>query len=160
MRNLSDNQSVFELERLCPKPWRYRTSWDLKTLSYEGFYKTYDGGGYVADLGYNMRSALGVVKELQTNNWMDEFSTAVFVEFIIFSPSSSLFSVAKCLYERLPTGEIVFSKSVRTLTLFAASNNNYQSFHEVFQLLFMVLILFFIINEMAKIYRKRKKYFT
>lgn len=114
----------------------------------------------MADLGYNIRSALGVVKELQTNNWMDEFSTAIFVEFTIFNPSSSLFSVAKCLYERFPTGGVVFSKSVRTLTLYSASNNNYQTFHEVCQLLFMVLILFLIINEMSKIYRERKKYFT
>lgn len=158
--NTSHNQSVFELERMCPKPWRYKSSRDLQTLSYEGFYSTYDGGGFVADLGYNIKSALKVLNTLQEHNWIDEFSVAVFIEFTIFNPSSSLFSVAKCLYERSPTGGVLFSRSVKTLTLYKASSNNYQKFYEVCQLLFMVIILFFVINEISKIYRQRKKYFT
>ncbi|KAJ7379879.1 hypothetical protein OS493_012636 [Desmophyllum pertusum] len=108
--NTSHNQSVFELERMCPKPWRYKSSRDLQTLSYEGFYSTYDGGGFVADLGYNIKSALKVLNTLQEHNWIDEFSVAVFIEFTIFNPSSSLFSVAKCLYERSPTGGVFFFK--------------------------------------------------
>lgn len=158
--NMSHNQSVFELERMCPKPWRYKSSWDLQTLPYEGSYSTYNGGGFVADLGYNIKSALKVVNKLQANNWIDEFSVAVFIEFTIFNPSSSLFSVTKCLYERSPTGGVVFSRSVKTLTLYKASSNNFQKFFEVCQLLFMVIILFFVIDEASKIYRKRKKYFT
>lgn len=157
--NMSHNQSVFELERMCPKPWRYRSSWELDTLSYEGFYSTYNGGGFVADLGYNIKSALKVVNKLQANNWIDEFSVAVFIEFTIFNPSSSLFSVTKCLYERSPTGGVAFSRSVKTLTLYNASSNSFQKFVEVCQLLFMVIILFFVINEACKIYRKKKKYF-
>lgn len=157
--NMSHNQSVFELEWMCPKPWRYRTPWDLDTLSYEGYYSTYNGGGFVADLGYNIKSALKVVNELQANNWIDEFSVAVFIEFTIFNPSSSLFSVTKCLYERSPTGGVAFSRSVKTLTLYHTSNNNFQKFVEVCQLLFMVIIVFFAIDEAYKIYRKKKKYF-
>lgn len=157
--NMSHNQSVFELERMCPKPWRYRSSGDLDTLSSEGFYSTYNGGGFVADLGYNINSALKVINELQENNWIDEFSVAVFIEFTIFNPSSSLFSVTKCLYERSPTGGVAFSRSVKTLTLYHASSNNYQKFVEVCQLLFMVIIVFFVINEAYKIYKKKNKYF-
>lgn len=55
---------MFELERLCFKFWRYKIFWDLKIFLYEGFYRIYDGGGYVVDLGYNIRFVLGVVKEL------------------------------------------------------------------------------------------------
>ena len=157
--NMSHKQSVFELDRMCPKPWRYRSSWDLHTLSYEGFYSTYNGGGFVADLGYNIKSALNVVNDLQANNWIDELSVALFVEFTIFNPSSSLFSVTKCLYERSPTGGVAFSRSVKTLTLYHTSSNNFQNFVEVCQLLFMVIIVFFVINEAYKIYRKKKNYF-
>ena len=157
--NMSHKQSVFELGRMCPKPWRYRSSWDLHTLSYEGNYSTYNGGGFVADLGYNIKSALKVVNELQAKNWIDEFSVAVFIEFTVFNPSSSLFSVTKCLYERSPTGGVAFSRSVRTLTLYHASSNNFQNFVEVCQLLFMVIIVFFVIDESYKIYRKKTKYF-
>lgn len=157
--NTSLNQSVFELERMCPKPWRYRSSWDLQTLSYEGFYSTYSGGGFVADLGYNIKSALDVINKLQAKNWIDEFSVAVFIEFTIFNPSSSLFSVNKCLYERSPAGGVAFSRSVKTLTLYKAASNHFQKFYEVCHLLFMVIILFIVIDEASKIYHKKKQYF-
>ena len=158
--NTSQFQSVFELERMCPKPWRYRTSSELQTLSYQGVFNTYDGGGFVADLGYNIKDAANVLNKLQENNWIDELSVAVFVEFTVFNPSSSLFSVTRCLYERFPTGGTAFSRSVKTLTLYKSTKVNFQKFYEVCQLLFMVIILFFVINEISKIYRQRKKYFT
>lgn len=157
--NTSKFQSTFQLETMCPKPWRYRSSWDLKTLPYRGFHNTYGGGGFVADLGYNIQSALNVLQELEENNWIDEFSVAVFIEFTVFNPASSLFSSVKCLYEKFPTGGLEFSKSVKTLTLYEASSNDFQKFFEVCQLLFMVLILFFVLSEVVKIYRQRKRYF-
>lgn len=158
--NTSKFQSVFELERSCPKPWRYRSSSELQTLSFQGRYGTYDGGGFVGDLGYNIKSALNVLNKLEANNWIDEFSAAVFIEFTVFNPSSALFSVARCLYERFPTGGVVFSRSVKTLTLYKSSSNKFQKFYEVCQLLFMIIILIFLFNEIAKIYRRRRKYFA
>lgn len=158
--NTSQFESVFDLEKMCPKPWRFRSSLELRTLSYQGFYSTYNGGGFVADLGYNIKSALNVLNKLQANNWIDEFSVAVFIEFTVFNPSSSLFSVARCLYERFPTGGIAFSRSIKTLTLYKSSSNNFQRFYEVCQLLFMVIILFFVVNEICKICHQKKKYLT
>lgn len=153
-------QSLFDLQRLCPKPWRYLTSSELQTLSYQGVYSIYDGGGFVADLGYNLQSALNVVNKLKGRNWIDEFSVAVFVEFTVFNPSSSLFSITRCLYERFPTGGKAFSKSVITLTLYKSPSGNFQMFYEVCQLLFIVIILLFVINEILKVYNQKKKYFT
>lgn len=157
--NTSKFQSAFQLEVMCPKPWRYRSSSDLKTLPYQGFHNTYGGGGFVADLGYNIESALDVLQKLEENNWIDEFSVAVFIEFTVFNPASSLFSSVKCLYENFPAGGLEFSKSVKTLTLYAASSNDFQNFFEVCQLLFMVLMMFFVLSEVVKIYRQRKRYF-
>lgn len=159
VKNTSKFQTVFELERICPKPWRYRSSSDLNTLSYQGVYSMYDGGGFVADLGYNIRSALNVLNNLEANNWIDEFSVAVFVEFTVFNPASSLFSAVRCLYERFPTGGLHFSKSIQTLTLYKAPSDEFQAFYEVSQLLFMVIIIIFVLSEIVKIYRQRNNYF-
>ena len=153
-------QSLFDLQKLCPKPWRYLTSSELQTLSYQGFYSIYDGGGFVADLGYNLKSALNVVNKLKGSNWIDEFSVAVFVEFTVFNPSSSFFSIIRCLYERFPTGGKAFSKSVKTLTLYKSPSGNFQMFYEVCQLLFIVIILLFVTKEIFKVYNQKKKYFT
>ena len=120
---------------------------------------TYNGGGFVADLGYNQQSALGALQNLQTNNWIDEFSVAVFIEFTVFSPSSSLFSVVKYLSERFSTGDLVSKRSVKTLTLYKSSNANLQSLHDVCYLLFMIVILFFLVKEISKIYHQRRRYF-
>lgn len=68
-------------------------------LFYEGFYSIYNGGGFVVDLGYNIKFVLNVVNDLWVNNWIDEFLVVVFVEFIIFNFFSLLFSVIKCFYE-------------------------------------------------------------
>lgn len=55
---------MFELERMCLKLWRYRFLWDLYMLFYEGFYSIYNGGGFVVDLGYNIKFVLNVVNDL------------------------------------------------------------------------------------------------
>ena len=64
----------------------------------------FDGGGYVAELGYNSLSAINVIKVLEENRWIDNQTAAVFVEFTVFEPSSSLFSAIKLLFERSPIG--------------------------------------------------------
>ena len=65
MTNISKYHSVYELRRLCPKPWRYNTSVELDTLSYSGKHAKYEGGGYIADLGYNSGTASRVVRNLE-----------------------------------------------------------------------------------------------
>ena len=102
--NISAFKASFKLDDLCPKPWRYQTAEALETLTFQGFYASYDGGGYIADLGYKAETALGVIDDLESNDWIDDRAFAVFIEFTVYEPSSTLFSAAKYLYERYPTG--------------------------------------------------------
>ncbi|XP_068682590.1 polycystin-1-like protein 2 [Montipora foliosa] len=158
--NSTELLSLFELQNLCPKPWRYQTAENLSTLSMQGLQSAYGGGGFVADLGYNTRSALRVLDNLEENKWINDFTAAVFVEFTIHQPATALFSVVKYLFERLPTGGYNTVAKVTTLTLYASPDSNFKSFYQLCQLLLMLIILFFLFTEIGKVYRQKCAYFT
>ena len=120
----------------------------------------YNGGGYVADLGYNSRTALGVVRNLESNNWIDERTAAVFVEFTVFEPSTSLFSVAKFLYEVIPTGKPETWARFDTLSMYATSDPKFRSLFVTCQIILLILIAYFLLLEAVAIYRQSCSYFT
>ena len=121
----------FELERECPRPWRYRTTEDLNLRSFGGVSATFIGGGFIADLGYNARSALKVITMLRDDEWIDNKTAAVFVEFTIFEPTSSLFSAVKLLFERSPTGGSLTTAAIKTLSLYASPDPNSRSLFQI-----------------------------
>lgn len=157
--NISKYHSAYDLLRLCPKPWRYNSSAELNTLSFYGRKTRYDGGGYVADLGYNSRTASRVVINLKSNDWIDERTAAVFVEFTVFQPSTSLFSVAKFLYELYPTGKPVTIVRFDTLSIYGSSDPALRSFFVACQVTLLILIVYFLLLEAVKIYRQSCSYF-
>ena len=59
-------------------------------------------------------------------------------------------------YERLPTGQAVTSSDVKTLLLHPSPNANFQSFYEVCQLVFLIVIVVCFIAEMVKFIRQKR----
>ncbi|XP_031548818.1 uncharacterized protein LOC116286409 [Actinia tenebrosa] len=88
----------------CPIPWRYQTSWELDGIPLWGHKAVYNGGGFTADLGYEMWQAADVASTLKKYNWVDELSRAVVVEFTIFDPHVNLFSMVTYVVEITGTG--------------------------------------------------------
>ena len=159
MANISKYHSIYNVLRLCPKPWRYNSSLELNTLSYYGRHTRYDGGGYIADLGYDSRTASRVVINLKSNDWIDERTAAILIEFTIFQPSTLLFSVAKLLYEVYPTGKPVSQARFDTLSIYGTSNPSIRSFFVACQIILLLLIAYFLLLEVVKIYRQSCSYF-
>ena len=160
INNITEFEVSFKLDDLCPKPWRYQTADSLETLSFHGYYALYDGGGYVADLGYNAKSALGVIHDLENNSWIDDRTFAVFIEFTVYEPSSTLFSAGKYLYERYPTGGTKTTGTIETLMIYYPINPSYRSFYLTCQLLFIFLIFGLFVMEIVKLYFQGCRYFT
>ncbi|XP_048586151.1 polycystic kidney disease protein 1-like 2 isoform X1 [Nematostella vectensis] len=159
--NTSHYGSVFNLRRLCPMPWRYQPSSELKTLAFHGKLKSYAGGGFVADLGYNKRTALLVIDDLQANNWVDLQTVALFVEFTVFEPSTALFSHAKYLYEMSPaTGKPTLYHNIQTLSLYASPDLNFRKFFNAIQIIILLLIFCYLIIEVGKVLSLKCKYFV
>ncbi|XP_068684513.1 polycystin-1-like protein 2 [Montipora foliosa] len=149
----------FELEKECPRPWRYRTAEDLNLRPFGGVMAVFVGGGYIADLGYNARSARRVIEVLEDDEWIDNQTVAVFVEFTIFEPSSSLFSAVKLLFERTPTGGSLATVAIKTLSLYASPDPSSRSLFQICQLVLMIMIIVFIFAEIGKLRREKCSYF-
>ena len=120
---------------------------------------TYSGGGFIADLGYNTDDALRVVDNLEINDWIDNMTAVVFVEFTIYQPASSLFSAVKFLFERLPSGGTNTITEVKTLTVYSPKDPAFRGFYETCHLLFMLLILVCVGAEIGKVYQQGCTYF-
>lgn len=153
--------SILNLDSLCPKPWQHLTARELTTGPVHGQMATYDGGGYVANLGYNSKSALGVIQSLEQGHWIDDKTVAVVVECTVFEPSTSLFSVVNYLYERYPTGGVITSSRVKTITVYLPQgSSSYRVFYQVCQVVLTFVILTFAITEIVKALRGARAYFT
>lgn len=159
IQNYSEFELQFKRLYLCPRPWRYETAKELKTLSFQGLMSTYSGGGYVADLGYNTEDALRVIDNLEINDWIDNMTAAVFIEFNIYQPASSLFSAVKFLFERFSSGGTNTITQVKTLTIYSPKDPNFRGLYETCQLLFMLMILLCVATEIGKIYQHGCSYF-
>jgi hypothetical protein len=156
--NATTFHSVFDLEMVCPKPWRYKTAKELNALPIGGEASVYYGGGFVADLGYNLKTAQDVLVGLQRNRWIDNLTAAVLVEFTIFEPRSQLFSSVKLLSERLPTGGLTLVSKFHTIPVYfrkAGSSNVSQ----IFLPLFMLVVVMLFIVELVRIFKNCCDYF-
>jgi len=157
--NISKFNSIYDVERLCPKPWRYNSSHELNTLSYYGKHTRYDGGGYTADLGFDSRTASRAVINLKSNDWIDDRAAAILIEFTIFQPSTPFFSVAKLLYEVYPTGKPVSQAGFYSLSVYGASDPSIHSFFVACQITLLILIGYCLLLEVEKIYCQSCSYF-
>ena len=142
----------------CPVPWRYQTASKLDGLPYWGSKTVYSGGGYTADLGYYMEQAKGVITDLQTNNWIDKYTRAVFVELTVFNAPSNLFSTVTYLVEMTGTGGASMFVKVDTFRLYQhiGSWTALLAFCE-FVAIVTVVIVFYVTCK--KIFKKRRDFF-
>lgn len=159
LQNLTSYLSKFEIKKLCPIPWRYRDFHKIQTLPFGGKAATYGGGGFVADLGYKIATGKDVVRKLQESDWIDKYTSAVFLEFTLFNPATSLFSSAKFLFERFPTGFLNSLNRIDTITIYSPTNKSLLSFLQICQFFLMVIIIALMVYEFIKIYRTGRSYF-
>lgn len=158
--NISIFESSFDLIEECPRPWRYQDPKALNTLAYRGTYSSYSGGGFVADLGYNNKSAQEVVSNLIEKKWIDNRTAAIFIEFTVFEPASLLISAVKILYERLPTDGLRPRIRVEPLTVYGGTDPEFRTLYQTCQLIFIVVVMFLFFCECFKVYKMGCRYFV
>lgn len=142
-------------------PWHHHTATSLTNPVYiaaSGLW--YDGGGYVAQWDFTPETARKISKELQETAWLDEHTSAVFVEFTVYNANINLFSFVYFLVEFSPTGNIEPLPMVYTFKLY-----DYTSAEDVqaitvslFYVLFVMSLLYFLIREIDDMKRSGAKY--
>ncbi|XP_013397161.1 polycystic kidney disease protein 1-like 2 [Lingula anatina] len=73
--------------------------------SHSGHFQTYKPGGYVVEF-HAGRSASTMVDVLKSQNWIDRYTRAVFVEYTINNANTNVFSQIKIIFEFPATGGI------------------------------------------------------
>lgn len=142
----------------CPIPWRYQTALALNGLPYWGSKTVYNGGGYTADLGYYMKEAKGVIRDLQTYNWIDKYTRGVFVELTVFNAPANLFSSVTYLVELIGTGGASTYLKVDTFRLYhhVGATATLVAFCEFVAVVTVAIVFYF---TCKKIIKKRKEFF-
>ena len=82
--------------------FRYQSPSESRIGGHWGHLNTYNGGGYIADLGGNILDAYSMVKALMNSNWLDRFTRAIFFEVTVFNVNTNLFTSIKVVVE-IPT---------------------------------------------------------
>ena len=144
--------------QLCPKPWRYQTGEELDNDPIKGTYNTYEGGGYVAVMGYDVEIAYGVLNETFGYKWADRRTRAVILEFAVFNANTNLLSIATYFYEVIATGAAYTTRRVDTLGLYTTESGAVM-FYLICQFLFMAMVLYYLILMLFHLYQQRLGFF-
>ena len=156
---LPQNTSFPEALGVCPEPWRYQTPQEIRSGTVRGRYKLYEGGGYIAILGYDKETADRVVSDTYANRWVDQQTRAVMVELTVFNANTNLVSIATYFYEVLATGAAFTSERVDTLELYSTESGA-QDFYLICQFLFIAMVFFYFAVMLINLYRQRLSFFT
>lgn len=145
--------------KMCPRPWRYQSPEHLGNVSPTwGTFNLYSGGGYIAAMGYNEEAAGGVVDELHAEEWIDQQTRLVVIEFTVFNINTNLVSIASFFYEVLATGAAYTTKKVETLELYSTESGA-REFYLICQFLFMSMTLYYFVLLLVNLFRQRISFF-
>ena len=101
----------------------------------------YCSNGYVvAELGHNMSSATRTIDSLK-NNWIDHRTRAVFLEFLLYNPSTQQIVVISFNQEFIGTGGFTQYKNIDILQLELSES--------VFYFICQLVLILFITNIKA-----------
>lgn len=142
----------------CPSRWVHNGALELRGYPFWGKLTLYSGGGYPAELGYDYPTALTVIADLHSHNWIDAQTRAVFVEFTVYNANTNLFGIAFMFVEFLPTGGAFpyAHFAVSRLYSYVGPFSNFILACQIFLILFM---FYFMYREGKQMYKKGKAYF-
>lgn len=105
--------------------------------------------GYVADFGDDRPKALKLSKQLESLNWIDRYTRAVFAEFTTYNAQTSFFTVITLLTEILPTGGYYHSPKIQTLRLYRYVGPE-MVFVMACEITYMAFLLYFLYKQVLK----------
>lgn len=147
-----------ELNRLCPKPWRYQEPGETYAMPKWGQFSRYSGGGFVVDLGYDSQTGLDIIETLQRHRWLDRQSRAVILELSIFNPPTNLIAVATYFYEIQPSGYSVPFEMIEIISLYF-EETGLRQFYLVCILIFIIFVSLFVGRISYRVCELRSRFF-
>ena len=141
------------------KSFEHTKSDDMDSYPFFGKYDEYRGGGYVFKMKGNSADLVNNLTLLQSLNWIDRQTRAIFIEFSLFNPNINLFCYCNFLFEILPTGNLVLSSQFSPINLLDISKNNFVSFRVICNLIYLIFIGVIMFKEVRLMMKEKWKYF-
>ncbi|ESO90833.1 hypothetical protein LOTGIDRAFT_163719 [Lottia gigantea] len=138
--------------------WSYQSSWQLSLTPFIGNQATYPGSGFVLEIPLNKTAAKMKLLELEKQNWIDERTRGLFIEFTLYNPNENLFSVLILLVEFTNFAAILPMYQIFTSTLYYYSDG-FEIFVAVCEIMFIMFILSYTYFEIKKLSIDVKAYF-
>ena len=147
-----------QLLRLCPKPWRYQQPGQTDVVPKWGQFSMYPGGGFIADLGYDIKTAPFILDTLQRQNWLDRQSRSVILEFAAFNPSTNFLVVASYFYEIQSSSYSATYEKIHIISVYSRETGSHQ-FYLVCVLLLIIFVLLYVGRICFRVHQLRSRFF-
>ncbi|XP_067928142.1 polycystin-2-like, partial [Watersipora subatra] len=141
-----------------PKGFKYESATALEGTSSQGRFGYYEGGGYAHSLGKTQLKASKQIDYLIENNWIDEKTRAIFVEFTTYNNQLNLFSVSYIVFEMATTGAFYPKFDVK-LVRPERYQSKYGSMVLLSELGMIAYTIYFIVVEIKLLKKLRWAYF-
>lgn len=122
--------------------WSHTKSEEVWGISITGVYNSYDGGGYIQNLGSDKSTSTNIINQLMHEKWIDRQTRAVFAEFTLFNPNINIYSYSIYLAEFTETGGAFHwadTQSFKASTITDATGALSIIFYVVFLIIILVL---------------------
>ncbi|XP_071117914.1 uncharacterized protein [Haliotis cracherodii] len=129
--------------------YTYQSSFQLVTIPFVGLHATYSGGGYVQELPRLPDSARGVMDNIQSSDWIDQYTRALFVEFSLYNPNVNLLSVVILVFEFTNLGGVFPYYQIFTSKLYHY-RGEFEQFVAACEAIFLIYVIIFTYLEIKK----------
>ena len=99
------------------KQYEGLTSWLMAFIHIYPLYEYSSHNGYVTLLARDRDNSEKILKFLKTQNWLDNRTIAVFIDFTLYNTDSNIFSICSVLVEQTPFGDLSWGLSVQSVQL-------------------------------------------
>ncbi|XP_072925767.1 polycystin-1-like protein 2, partial [Hemitrygon akajei] len=138
--------------------WKYQSESQLNGYPIWGKLAAYRGGGFVAELGTEFKTASRIIKYLKDNSWVDMHTRAIFVEFTVYNANVNLFCVVTLMLEMKAIGVFLGNVETEIIRLYHYTDKNYPSIIGA-QIVFMLVVIYYMIMQGKVLKQKKLKYF-
>ena len=118
----------------------------------------YPEGGFIADLGYDIKTELVILETLQRHNWLDRQSRSVILEFAAFNPSTIFIVVATYFYEIQSSSYRAPLEKINIISVYSKETGSHQ-FYQVCILLFIIFVVLYVERICYRVYQLRSRFF-
>ncbi len=130
-----------------PDPgFAYNNSIELMTQPKQEFLGYYGGGGYVIDFERDAETTKEFIDYLIKNNWVDEQTRAIFIEFLIYNPNTNLFTYSTSVVEFFSGGGTLTTPRFYSMKLNPYNGSN-GLIIGIMQGITCIFVLYFILTE-------------